>query len=113
MLPKINRLTKKKDFDSIFKKGKSLKIDFLVFKILKNDLKESRFGFVVSKTISKKAVIRNKVKRRLREAVFKGLKNQVTGASKSSDVVIITLPGIEKREFLQIQEVITKFLSKL
>jgi len=113
VLPKTNRLTKKKDFDSVFKKGKSIKVDFLIFKILKNDLKESRFGFVVSKTISKKAVIRNKVKRRLREAVFKGLKNQVTNTAKPSDIVIITLPGIEKREFLQLQEVVDKFLNKI
>ena len=74
MLPKLNRLTKKKDFEAVFNKGKSIKNDFLIFKILKNHLRENRFGFIVSKKVSNKANQRNKVKRRLRSAVLSNLK---------------------------------------
>ena len=109
MLPKINRLTKKKDFELVFKKGESIKNGFLIFKILKNHLKESRFGFVVSRKVSNKATIRNKIKRRLRKAILNKLKE----VKKSVDLVIITLPGAEKREFSEIQEVVTKFLKKI
>ncbi|GAI32984.1 unnamed protein product, partial [marine sediment metagenome] len=62
MLNKRNRLKKKKDFDKVFKQGQGFKQDFLYLKIRKNNLKSSRFGFVVSKKFSKKAVIRNKIK---------------------------------------------------
>ena len=108
MLPKINRLTKKKDFELVFKKGESIKNDFLIFKILKNHLKESRFGFVVSKKVSNKATIRNKVKRRLRDVISGKLKE----IGKSVDLIIITLPGIEKKEFSEIQEIIINYLKK-
>ena len=39
------------------------------FKYIKTDSKYSRFAFVVSTSISKKAVIRNKIRRQLREIV--------------------------------------------
>jgi len=109
MLPKINRLTKKKDFDVVFKNGESIKSDFLIFKVLKNNLQESRFGFVVSKKVSPKAVVRNKVKRILREVVFSQLEN----IKKPADIIIITLPQIKKKEFLEIEKTIINSFKKL
>ncbi len=110
MLPKINRLTKKKDFEFVFKKGESIKNDFLIFKILKNHLKESRFGFVVSKKVSNKATVRNKIKRRLREAVLSKL-NKMKGSPV--DLIVIALPGSKNKEFSEIQETIANSLKKL
>ena len=109
MLPSINRLTKKKDFDAVFKEGKIVKSGFLLFKTAKNHLKESRFGFIVSKKVSSKATVRNKIKRRLREAVFTKLKD----IKNPQDVIIIALAGIEKKEFSEIQETINNYLQKL
>jgi len=108
-LPKINRLTRKKDFGTVFKKGESLKNNFLVFKILKNYLKKSRFGFIVSKKVSTKAVVRNKIKRRLRVAVFKELHN----IKNHADIIIITLPEIKKKKFSEIQNVINDSFGKI
>jgi len=65
MLPKQNRLKKKKDCDSVIKQGRHNADRFLVLKIQRNSLEQSRIGFVVSKKISKKAVERNRIKRRL------------------------------------------------
>ena len=115
MLSKINRLTKKKDFELIFKKGEVFKKDFLLFKTIKNLLGEGRFGFVVSKKVSNKASVRNKVKRRLRQAVLNKLKEfQPIKSAKNNtlDVVIVALPGIEKKEFTEIQKLITEFFKK-
>lgn len=109
MLPKIHRLTKKKDFDLVFKKGKSARQGFLVCKAVGNNLAESRFGFVVSKKISTKATIRNKVRRRLQNTILTQLKNIQT----SVDVVMVVLPGIEKKEFLEIQKGVSDCLKKL
>ncbi len=109
MLPKINRLTKKKDFEVVFKLGKSVKDGFLLYKTMQNQLPQSRFGFVVSKKISSKAVIRNKIKRRLRQAVENHFKEYKT----PFDVVVIALSGIEKKEFLELEEKVAKFLNKI
>ncbi len=93
----------------VFKNGESAKSGFLICKILKNSLPGSRFGFVVSKKISNKATVRNKVKRLLRNSVF----SQLGLLKKTVDVVMIVLPGIEKKEFLDIQNMVAGALKKL
>lgn len=108
MLKKENKLTQEKDFTRVFNGGSNKKTDFLVFKTLKNSLGESRFGFVVSKKFFKNAVERNKIKRRLKAAVFAKL----TAFKKSLDVVIIALPGIEQKKVWEIQEIIFKQLRQ-
>jgi ribonuclease P protein component len=99
MLPEINRVKKKRDFEIIFKKGVSFKSPSLILKVLKTNLNYSRFGFIVSQKVSKKAVIRNKVRRRLSKIIRDEFKNIKTGL----DIVFISLSGIEKKEFLEIK----------
>ena len=62
------RLTGSKRFSQIHAEGSSAANRLLVIRYLANDLDCSRFGFLVSKRIGN-AAVRNKVKRRLREAV--------------------------------------------
>ena len=109
MLPKENRLKKKKDFEKLFKEGRSFKEKFLVLKVNKNNLSNNRFGFIVSKKISKKAVVRNKIKRQLRESVRKEINNH----QKGFDVAVITLPGIELKDFGEISQVLECLLKKV
>ena len=108
MLPKINRLREEKDFDKIFKKGKNFKNSFLILKVLQNNLKENRFGFIISKKVSKKAVLRNKIKRRLRDIIHQNTKN----IKKGIDVVLIVLPGLEEKNFLETKEILNILLKK-
>lgn len=108
MLAKQKRLTKKKDFEKIYRKGKTVKNDFLVLKTASNNLTINRFAFVVSQKISKKAVVRNKIKRRLRELVRLNINKMGAGR----DFVFIALPGIEKKDFKQIKEAFEGLLLK-
>ena len=108
MLPKENRLKKNKDFEKVFKEGKGFKEDFLVLKKVKNNLKISRFGFVAKKTFFKKATLRNKIKRRLRESV----RIKLNKIKKGIDGVLIANPGLETRDFREIKEILNKLFKK-
>jgi ribonuclease P protein component len=109
MLPKINRIKKKKDFEIIFKNSKNLRSNLFILKIKKNNLGLDRFGLVVSQKVSKRAVIRNKVRRRLAEAIKTEIENIETGL----DLVLVALPGIEKEGFPEIKESVKNALAKL
>lgn len=109
MLQKINRLTKKKDFEAVFKNGYPLNGDIIFLKFLKNNLDFSRFGFIVSGKVSKKAVIRNKIKRRLREIIRLKIKDIKNGF----DIIIIAKFAIIDKEYQEIKEVLNKILNKI
>lgn len=108
MLKKENRLLKNDDFKKVFERGKAFKGGFLVIKSALNNKKFSRFGFVVSLKVSKKAVERNRIKRILRE-VFKKRINKIKGGF---DIVVISLPGIEKQNHKKIEETIEILLKE-
>jgi ribonuclease P protein component len=74
MLSFKHRLTKGKDFEKIKEKGSFYQGRFFGLVVLRRkDKKPSRFGFIVSTKISKKAVVRNRIKRILREIVRQNL----------------------------------------
>lgn len=108
MLPKQNRLKKKKDFDRVFNEGSYLDTPLFLVKSAKNNLKVSRFGFVVSKKVSPKAVERNRIKRIMREVVRKAIQNE-----KELDIIFISKPTITQQSFFKIQEEINKILNSL
>jgi ribonuclease P protein component len=108
MLPLKNRLRKKTDIEKVFKKGKGFKEDLLILKKVKNNLKEARFGFIVSQKVSKKASTRNKIKRRLRALVEKRLKKIMPG----TDALIMVAPGTEKKDFWEVGKRIDGLFKK-
>ncbi|MCY4527878.1 MAG: ribonuclease P protein component, partial [Chloroflexi bacterium] len=63
-----SRLRKSADFAAVWSKGRSRVDGLFVVKARPNDLEVTRFGYSVSKRVGN-AVARNRVKRRLREAV--------------------------------------------
>ena len=67
MLVSAHRLRKRKDFRRAYQRGKSVKCASFVLYYAPNRTGTYRVGFSVSKKIGK-AVVRNRVKRKLREA---------------------------------------------
>ncbi len=73
MLKKINRIGRKKEFLEIKNKGKIINSPLFGASTLVDETGEIKFGFVISKKISKRAVDRNKIKRRMCEVLVKKL----------------------------------------
>lgn len=95
MLPEANRLKLNNDFKKIFRDGRVSENKLVKIKFLNNWKKHSRFGFIVSSKFSKKAVVRNSVKRRFRAAVGFLLKNIKPGI----DVAIWPKTAFEKADY--------------
>lgn len=66
-LSKKQILHRSKDFERLLKGGKRVRFESFDVVYGSNDFGYSRVGYIVSKKISKKAVVRNRVKRLFRE----------------------------------------------
>ena len=60
------KLRKNSEFTTVYERGKTWASEFVILKTLSNGLEWNRYGFVAGKRIGK-AVVRNRVKRLLRE----------------------------------------------
>ena len=115
MLKKLHRITKKSDFDKFFganfkkAKGFSASSNCLILKSLNNDLKISRFAFVISTKIDKRATKRNLVKRRLREIIRLNLKNMKSGY----DILIIAKKGIVEKSYQELEKELSYLLKRI
>jgi ribonuclease P protein component len=65
----MKRLKKRRDFLAAAKGQKTARRAFVLEARPRDDSGEPRFGFTVSKRVAKKAVERNRIRRRLKEAV--------------------------------------------
>lgn len=68
----LRSLTRRRDFEVVFREGSNFVSRYLVIYARPNEFETSRFGLSVSKKVGK-AVVRNRLKRLIREAMRKGL----------------------------------------
>lgn len=108
MLPCLRRLNKNKDFERVAKTGQGIYVKEVGIKWAKNSLNFSRFGIVVPLKISKKAVVRNKIKRRIRAIVFQNLKTIKPGY----DIMILVKPEIINLDFWELKEKLEILLNR-
>jgi ribonuclease P protein component len=108
MLARSNRLVKTKDIEQTFKQGKSFYGKNLGIKVKSNKLELSRFAIIVSSKISKKAVERNIIKRRLREILR--LENKYLKVGY--DLIIVTLPTILGAKQVEIKKELITTLQR-
>jgi ribonuclease P protein component len=108
MLKKELRIRKQKDFENVFDKGFYSADRFLTLKVIENKMSYSRFGFVVSKKVSKKAVDRNRVKRLMSEIIRLMDKKIKSGF----DAVFILKSEIVNKNLEEIKESVEKLLKR-
>ncbi|HPY08754.1 MAG: ribonuclease P protein component [Patescibacteria group bacterium] len=109
MLKKENRISLNKDFDRTFRSGKSFIGKNLKIKVVDNNLEKTRLGIIISAKVSKKAVVRNKYKRLIREIIKKELAN----ISPNKDLVIVVFKEILDKNSQEIEKELLSGLKKL
>ncbi len=99
--PSKERIKKRKDFKELFKNGKKRKGKNLILFYLPGE--NRRIGFILAHKI-KGSVIRNKLKRRLRE-IYRKNKSNFKG-----DYIILAYPGAERMDYQVLQKEILKLI---
>ncbi len=107
-MQKKNRILKNEDFIRIIKKGKIVKSENASFFYLKNSFNYPRVGITVSKKVSKLAIIRNKVKRRIRFIMMTKLNMELP-----IDLVIIAKNNIKNITYKNLSCEIEKSLRRI
>jgi ribonuclease P protein component len=91
-----NRLSRSRDFDAVYRHGRSVSTRFLVLYSFDRDEdadEDARLGIAVPKKIGG-AVVRNRIKRRLRE-VWRELLPEIPGGA---DYVLLVRPPLAEAE---------------
>ena len=98
-------LTKTQQYASVYSEGSSWTSQVLVMRALPNGLSMSRYGFSVSKRIGK-AVVRNRVKRLLREVL------RVTPLKPGWDIIFIARTAVAGTDYASLKKVVVGLLSR-
>ena len=112
-LPKPHRLRRRQDFQKVYQHGKRHQQVHLTLRSLQHlpstteSLPATRFGISVAKTVSKKAVIRNLLKRQLKAA----LRQLLPRISGGWSVVIGVRPSAQGCEYVEILRELEQLLA--
>ena len=90
-------LKKDSDFRKVYKHGKSFANRYLVMYILNNKSENSRIGISVSKKVGK-AIIRNKVRRRIKEAYRLNIDEKI---KNGYDIIFIARVAIKDADYVR------------
>ncbi len=100
------RLTRGSQIVAVFERGKVWANEYLVLRAMPNGLNLSRFGFIASKKVGKKAVVRNRVKRLLREA------RRAVPVRPGWDVMIVARNRTAEAPYREIEKAMKSLLQR-
>lgn len=101
------RVREDRRFREIRRAGRSVSNDLLALCALANDLPYSRFGFAVSSRIGN-AVVRNRIKRRLREI----MRLRMATVRPGCDIILIARKPIRSAEYHQLETACARLLRR-
>jgi ribonuclease P protein component len=108
MLPLTHRLRQRSLFGRVYGKGRSSATDLIVVYALPTKGQAARVGFSVSKKIGN-AVVRNRVKRLLREAI----RTYLPVISRGYDIVIVARKKAPEAALADLSKSVGDLLRKL
>ena len=99
------RLRKNSQFVAVYEQGRTWADNFVVLKTLPNGLEWNRYGFVAGKRLGK-AVVRNRVKRLLREVVG------ATPTKSGWDIVFIARSEAVSASYYELKAAVSGLLRR-
>ncbi len=109
MLAKANRVRLKRDFERVFASPRSLQCRFFRLKAVLTESEVTRFGIVTSAKVSKKAVARNRLRRRLRSI----LATELPALPVGYDIVIFCQPAAATAGFAELRAEVAGAFGRL
>jgi len=102
-------LRRRRDFDRLFESGKRYYDKLLVTVVrLRPESDQARVAFIVGRKVDKRAVVRNRIKRRLREA----WRREVPQPSAGADIAFVASPASAQASYWDLAEVIKAHLAQ-
>jgi len=101
-------LRNKKDFQAVYRRGKSINHQGLVFKYLPNPPRKN-FRFLVPKKVVPSVVKRNQLRRRLREIIRKDL-NTIT---KNINGIFVVKKDLTDKNFKELTQMVRVILKRV
>lgn len=109
MISKLNRFHGRNSLNSVYRKGKAIRGDYISLRYLATNRKDYRLAVVVSRKVSKSAVKRNRIRRRIYEVVR--LYRKEKGQTWPVDIVVTVFD--EKAAVVPAEELQAKLLKML
>ena len=107
MLKRINRLKKRYQFNYVYKSGEHFSSEHIILYVSSAKTKSIKVGFAVTKKVGH-AVVRNKVRRRLREIIQK----QLPLLKQNYNIIIVAKESISTASFETLRLELNKLLKK-
>jgi ribonuclease P protein component len=95
----LKRILKTRDFKRAYRLGARTREGSLKIYVAANQSEYARLGVVVSKRVSKKAVVRNRIKRIIRAHISQCLPSSL---KNSHDIVVVAQPGLTDKNTLSL-----------
>jgi ribonuclease P protein component len=107
-----HRLSRSRDFDTVYRQGRSVSTRYLIlYWFVREDGESARLGLAVPKAVGT-AVVRNRIKRRLKEL----FRERSADLPQDHDYVLVVRPGLpeaaESRGFDWLRERVDEILGK-
>ncbi len=102
-------LRRRRDFDRLFESGQRYYDKLLVTVVRQRpEADQARVAFIVGKKVDKRAVVRNRVKRRLREV----WRREVSQPPVGSDIAFVASPTSAQASYCDLAEVMKAHLAQ-
>jgi len=101
-------LKSKKDFNTLFKTGKKINSENLIFYFLEKNSEHIKIGIAISKKISKIALERNKLKRQIKSII-----TIIKPYDKEINLLIVIKRKEKKPSFSALQKEISWFFNQI
>lgn len=103
------RLSNSSEIKRVFRRGRSLNSELFQIKFLPIEIDISKFAIIAGSKVSKKAAVRNKIKRRLSEII----RLNISKIKQGFLVVVVAKPKTADREFKHLREDLMNNLNRI